>query len=410
MALSIVLGMAVVLCVASVCMAIREACQRRHNKVELEESTAPYEQLEEGGVLHSATPVAVIMSSTNSDEPIPASVSSSGALPIQTKLSNLQSNEEVAIEHQADSADQMPTRTIPVGGNIDLVQCVSSIAQPLASTSAPASSMSPKPRPSTPTKGNSSARTGSPARSGRSTGSPSKFSFSEAPTSRKNDTGPGPGSYELDSCSLSVRARATHNKQIAGGKGTFMTSGNQNRAAPRMTEETPDPSHYSDYYLKQASIGNLKTSNKHVRDGKIAFDSNGPRCGDSSFEERSPLRGPGHYDYSHLYESGVSKADKRKGTTAFTNKAPLLGYMRKIDTPGGGEYDPKRMDHYNSYSTKGTSAFASTSARCAEAAAASAGTAGPETYDLEGRSLGRQAAKMVNPQAPPFGTGGARIT
>ena len=46
-------------------------------------------------------------------------------------------------------------------------------------------------------------------------------------------------------------------------------------------------------------------------------------------------------------------SDKNRGTTAFTNKAPLLGYMRKIDTPGGGEYDPKRMDHYNSYSKKG---------------------------------------------------------
>ena len=84
--------------------------------------------------------------------------------------------------------------------------------------------------------------------------------------------------------------------------------------------------------------------------------------------------------------------------------------MRKIDTPGGGEYDPKRMDHYNSYSKKGTSAFAGSSARCAEAAAASAGTAGPETYDLEGMSLGRQAASMVNLRAPPFGIGGARIT
>ena len=185
-----------------------------------------------------------------------------------------------------------------------------------------------------------------------------------------------------------------------------MSSADQDRSAPKMTEETPDPSHYSDYYLKKQSIGNLKTANKHVRDGKIAFDSNGPRCGDSSFEERSPLRGPGHYDYSHLYESGVSKADKNRGTTAFTNKAPLLGYMRKIDTPGGGEYDPKRMDHYNSYSKKGTSAFAGSSARCAETTAASAGTAGPDTYDLEGMSLGQQAAKMVNPRAPPFGMGG----
>ena len=176
--------------------------------------------------------------------------------------------------------------------------------------------------------------------------------------------------------------------------------------------ETPDPTHYSDYHLEKASLGSAKSANKYVREGKIAFDSNGPRCGDSSFEDRSPLRGPGHYDYSHIYESSVSKTNKNKGTTAFTNKAPLLGYMRKIDTPGVGEYDPKRMDHGtgNSYSNVGTSAFAGNTARCAEAGAAPAGTAGPETYDLEGSSLSRRAAAMVNPRAPPFGTGGRRIT
>ena len=425
MALLMVLGIAAAFCAASICMAVRNHCSKRDEK----EDTEPYEQLEKGepSVLPAEMEIAAINQS-GVTAVAPATVIAPSAQP--AALSMPQRDET---EPEADIAlttmDAPPSPAPLAAGSTSQPsdspgappEAASKAPAPATATAsaiapatapAPASGRSPKPRPVTPTKGSSTARAGSPARSSRGagSGSASKFSFSQPPKSRESDT-PGPGSYDLDQRSLSVRALASHNKTISKGKGTFMTSGSNDRSAPRMTMETPDPAHYSDYHLEKASLGSAKSANKHVRDGKIAFDSNGPRCGDSSFEDRSPLRGPGHYDYSHLYESSVSKANKNKGTTAFTNKAPLLGYMRKIDTPGVGEYDPKRMDHGNgnSYSKVGTSAFAGNTARCAEAAA-SAGTAGPETYDLEGSSLSRRAAAMVNPRAPPFGSGGARIT
>ena len=133
---------------ASICMAIREAWQRRHDKVE--ENGAPYKQLEEGvsKELHSEPPVAIIQCSysrtANSDNQ-PASVFSPG-MPIQSKLSNMQSAEEVAgVEPQADAVDQTPAPTIPAGDDVEL-KAASPAAKPPAAPSAPESSRSPKPR------------------------------------------------------------------------------------------------------------------------------------------------------------------------------------------------------------------------------------------------------------------------
>ena len=107
---------------------------------------------------------------------------------------------------------------------------------------------------------------------------------------------PAPGHYDtgiLAAYSLNARACMTGNKYIKEGKGSFMTSLHDDRSAPNMTEVTVDPTHYSDYYLQKESVGACSKASPNVliRDGKLGFSSNIPRCVDAQFEDRSPLRG-----------------------------------------------------------------------------------------------------------------------
>merc|ERR1712167_567199 len=116
--------------------------------------------------------------------------------------------------------------------------------------------------------------------------------------------------------------------------------------APMLLFQGVDPGTYSDYYLEQDSTGNHRTTNKRVKEGRLAFNGDGPRCVNACFEDMSGERGPGTYDYYHMYGTGAPAGPggrgvvAHKGTNAFTNKVPLCGYIRKIDTPGVGAYSP----------------------------------------------------------------------
>ena len=200
----------------------------------------------------------------------------------------------------------------------------------------------------------------------------------------------------------------SYNKSITTGKGTFLTNLTNDRSAPNFGANG-DPTLYADYHLQKASLGNQKSVNRRVRDGKIAFNSNSARCSHAGFEDNSPFRGPGTYSYAHLYSTAAEKSPT-KGTNAFTNRTPLLGYIRKIDTPGAGEYDPQRLDGAMgfSYSALGSCSFAGNTARCAEGFTP-AGSAGPETYQQDQHSISRMVAAKKNPRAPPFGSSSRRL-
>lgn len=187
-----------------------------------------------------------------------------------------------------------------------------------------------------------------------------------------------------------------------------MTTLNDNRSARSLTEDG-DPTLYSDYYLEKASLGACSRSpNKSVREGKIGFNSQVARCVDAAFEDRSPMRGPGTYDFHHLYGCGIMRDARQSGTTAFNNKSPLLGYIRQIDTPGVGEYEPEMVEGNGGFSNQGSSSFAGNTARCAEAIA-SAGTAGPETYEQDHHSIARILETKRNPNLPPFDVSSRRL-
>jgi len=256
-------------------------------------------------------------------------------------------------------------------------------------------------------RGKSSARGDGAARGSRSPAKPKTYAFN-SPAVRRDET-PAPGDYETDTHTLAVRALKTHNKAISSGRGTFMTKLNDDRSAPSLTEDG-DPGAYSDYHLEKASLGacNSHISNKSVREGQIGFNSRVARCVDASFDDRSGARGPGHYDFHHMYGCGVSlKSPSKSGTSAFTNKAPLLGYLREIHTPGSGDYRPEPIER-SSDSKLGSSAFAGNTARCAASLESTCGP-GPETYEQDHRSLTRQLHDRLNPNLPPFGVSSRRI-
>lgn len=191
-----------------------------------------------------------------------------------------------------------------------------------------------------------------------------------------------------------------------------MTTLNDDRSAPMMTEDG-DPTAYSDYHLDKASMGSCshQMSNRHVREGRIGFGSRVARCVDASFEDNSAeakTRGPGSYNFDHLYSCGVQRGSTQSGTTAFTNKAPLCGYVRKSDTPGVGEYRPGRVER-TSDSKLGSSAFADSTARCASGLLAGAIGPGPETYEQDHKSLSYILENQHNPRLPPFGVSSRRI-
>jgi hypothetical protein len=258
----------------------------------------------------------------------------------------------------------------------------------------------------------SATRTGSPPRTGGSVRprATTDFAFDQPARSNESDT-PGPGHYDLQSHDLTRRALVTANKTISQGKGTFMSSADADRSAPKLLfQHGVDPTAYSDYYLINASTGSQTSANKKVREGGIGFNSNVARCVDAAFEDRSGARGPGTYDYSHMYATSQNSGRARagRGTTAFTSKVPLCGHVRKIDTPGAGEYSPELVKERGfSYSKAGSSAFAGNTARCASSIMPD-GTAGPETYDLSGSSITAMASKK-NPKSPPFGTSSRRL-
>ena len=195
-----------------------------------------------------------------------------------------------------------------------------------------------------------------------------------------------------------------------------MSQGDADRSAPTLTEDgVPDPGFYSDYFLEKVSTGSQVSANKKIRDSALGFNSDVARCVDSGFEDRSGLRGPGAYDFYHLYgtavDGGRAKDTTTRGTTAFTKSAPRCGYVRKMETPGAGNYEPinPRLARGSTQSKLGSSAFAGNTARCA-AELMSEGSAGPETYDLSQMTMSNSLAARANPRSPPFGGSSRRIT
>ena len=188
-----------------------------------------------------------------------------------------------------------------------------------------------------------------------------------------------------------------------------MSKLNDDRSAPSFTEEG-DPTAYSDYALDKASMtaSSRQTWNRRVQSGSIGFNTNVARCVGTGFEESTPP--PGSYDFHHLYGCGetVQKASTGSGTASFTSQAPLRGYIRKIDTPEPGAYDPELLSG-GTLSKLGSSAFAGNLARCASLVDDTPATLGPTTYQVDNHSIERKVSTRSNSLLPPFDSSSRRL-
>lgn len=460
-AVSLALGFAFFFCLAAVWVTCREYEMKGGEDDKVQPSAPPYDRLEEGEAAELqgsppatlqatlpatlpalvASPVTVTASSEPAAAPAATAVPPPAPAPAQAAvLSKARDTLRSAngLPPAAAPPPAAPEEATTAGASLPrMAQAFAPASDAAAPAPAPAptSHRVPKraPSPAKGTKAPSSARaTSSPARAAspaarnssssggasRSAkdGSPKVYAFNMPAINRDADS-PAPGHYDTHAHSLASRALKTHNKMISSGKGTFMTRLDDDRSAPNMTYAAVDPTAYSDYYLDKDSVGacSKSSSNAQVRDGKIGFNSNVARCVDSTLTlgEKSDKRGPGTYNFDHLYNCGASDkpmSERKSGTTAFTSTAPLLGYVRTIDTPGSGDYHPEKMSYRgNSYSKLGGSAFVGNTARCAEVIQSSSGNLGPETYDQDHASLTRQLEAKHNPRLPPFATSQRRL-
>ena len=253
------------------------------------------------------------------------------------------------------------------------------------------------------TKSCSPAR-GSPA---RTDSSPKRkvYAYDSPARDSSRSPRPAPGAYEVNQHTMAVRSRKSHNKLVSQGMGNFMSKLNEDRSAPRFGEEG-DPTAYSEYALEKASISatSRQTLNRRVQSGSIGFNTSAARCATTGCEE--PLRGPGSYDFHHLYGCGetVRKATSASGSASFTSQSPLRGYIRKNDTPEGGAYDPERLKA-GSVSKLGLSAFAGKTARCVSVIDE---TLDPTTYNVDHYSIQRELTN-ANKLLPPFNSSSRRL-
>ena len=150
-----------------------------------------------------------------------------------------------------------------------------------------------------------------------------------------------------------------------------------------------------------------------MREGKQAFGARAPR--DDGFGPGVSLLGagvgPGTYSFRHLYGCGEPKASPQMNSS-FRSAVPLGQHVRKIDTPGGGDYTPEPDDpsRARSYSALGSSCFAGGSPQhLVNADTTATGTAvGPSSYEQDHHSIHYWAQSRANPRLPAFASSSRR--
>ena len=146
-----------------------------------------------------------------------------------------------------------------------------------------------------------------------------------------------------------------------------------------------------------------RSFNRDVSAGKGSFTSNSKRSGKAAAS--SQKGGPGEYDCSHLYSCG----SMAQITSSFMSATPLGGHVRKSDTPGAGEYDPKVPDTGSGRKDGGTSAFTgAVRSRGASGFSATGENVGPGSYEVEQSSLYHQMVANTNTRLPAFGSSSVR--
>ena len=154
------------------------------------------------------------------------------------------------------------------------------------------------------------------------------------------------------------------------------------------------------------SARSTRSFNRDINSGKGSFNSSLTRS-NSTHSVRAAMDkgGPGEYDSSHLFGCGTSTPC----TSSFASATPLGGHVRKSDTPGAGEYDPKEIEGGTGRKDGGTAVFAGTSRpRGASGFSATGEAVGPGSYEVEQTSLHHQMVSKINHRLPPFNSSSVR--
>jgi len=240
---------------------------------------------------------------------------------------------------------------------------------------------------------------------------------------------PGPGTYELPA-HLSVAVvkpdDPLHGKAAPGFmKHPYKSAPFQSRVVQQrsiISDHLGDPGAYTPRVLEDMAPKSRTSFNRPTTE-----------CGDGSFTTRdaarphstparSQRRGPGEYDYQHIYACGRPVNGSVKIRSSFQSELPLGGHVRKSLTPGVGTYYPHASpDHvqarsmvkpFHSYSARGSSMFAGAGPRSRtslsdELASRTAKSIGPGAYDLSPGSIQAKIAKS-NKRLPGFGASAPR--
>ena len=239
-------------------------------------------------------------------------------------------------------------------------------------------------------------------------GAPSRGAWCAGDGAGNRSRSPAPGAYDAAlKDTLSERTQRTFNSVASGGKASFGTF--TQRGDSRKASEAGDPGLYTvdnpgvnTGRAESISARAKRSFNKDVGAGRGSFNSTSSRS--KSPSAQSARGGPGEYDSSHLFSCASSKGM----TSSFASATPLGGHVRKSDTPGVGEYEPRQANGYHS-KRDGSSAFSgSNKSRSLNANSTTGEHVGPGSYESDQKSLQNQLAAKINPRLPAFGSSSVR--
>lgn len=210
---------------------------------------------------------------------------------------------------------------------------------------------------------------------------------------------PGPGWYDDDRETLSLRSARSHNTTASNGRASFLTSEPRDSA---VLLETGDPGAYH-LEAQQLAETSKRSHNRNAREGRGSFRALTPRGDGVDFVGAGVA--PGCYDFQHLYGCGEAAASQQM-TSSFRSALPLAGHVRYTDTPGVGEYDLQPVEgSTRSMSRAGSSMFAGGSSQHALHATEGDTTGvdvGPGKYKVERTDLYQKIVHTANPRLPGF--------
>jgi len=224
---------------------------------------------------------------------------------------------------------------------------------------------------------------------------------------------PPPGSYDdgVSREDLGHKSARSFNSPASQGRASFWTS--QTRQG-LLENDSGDPGQYphaADDFT--TAVRSRRTHNWKNREGNAQFNARTPR-GDGVNHVGStqdlPGCGPQEHTYDHLFACGQPCTPL---TSAFKSALPLGGHIRKMDTPGVGDYEPEECCVDKSFSKRGSSMFATDSIQhpLNESELFTQTTdekIGPGTYEQLDRSIRKKVQDKLNPRLPPFASSAAR--